>query len=348
MKTPTLSVILVMAIALIFTACDSRPAKDQSKRATVGISLGPADGRWAKDRDYLMSNLESKGAKVYVREAKDDVATQKDDIRYLISEKIDVMIVVPIDGESLSELVTEARSKGVKVVAYDRLIPNCNLDFYVSFDNFRVGEMQAEYLTRVIPEGNYMVLGGSPTDLNSKFLRLGQMNILQPLITKGDINLIYDTDIDNWNTELAFQKVNEFLKKSETKPDAILASSDNLSIGAIQALDRHGLTGKVIVSGQDAQEDACRRILEGSQIMTVYKIIESLAHTAANVSLALAKNEVIPDSHLTISNGKMMVPSILLSSMISVNKENLRMTVIADGYLDESKVYDSSMVVSEE
>lgn len=344
MKTSLLHLTGAMLIVLVIVGCDSRPTKNQSKRATIGISFGPSDGRWVKDRDYLVRNLEAKGAKVYMREANENAETQRDDIKYLMSEQIDVLIVVPIDGKKVSEQVAEARSKGIKVMAYDRLIPDCNLDFYVSFDNFRVGEMQADYLTRMLPAGNYMVLAGPPTDFNSKFIRLGQMNVMQPLVAKGDINVIYESAVDNWDSDLAFDKVDQFLSKTQVKPDAILASSDNLSLGAIRALEKHGMVNDVIVSGQDAREAACKRILEGSQTMTVYKIIESLAHTAANISLSLARNENIPESHLTINNGEIMVPSILLSSMISVNKENLRMTVIADGYLDETKVYGTGLL----
>ena len=177
----------LLSLIFIFILSFSCKPKDQVK---IGISLGPMHERWEKDRDYLVEYLDLKGAKIIVKEANNDEATQKEQFLDLVKEKVDVIIMIAINGESAGALVQVAKKNGVKVIAYDRLIKNCDLDYYVSFDNIKVGEMQADYLTRIKPNGNYAILGGSPKDQNSTFLRLGQMNILQPLIFRNDITVL--------------------------------------------------------------------------------------------------------------------------------------------------------------
>jgi D-xylose transport system substrate-binding protein len=339
MKAPSIHFISVLLFVFFVSSCAYQPKQETIQNVKIGISLGRSDGRWIKDMNYLKESLRAKGATVIVFSANNDQRIQLADINSLVREEVDVMIIAPTDAGNLAEKIEKVRKKGIKVIAYDRMIMNCDLDFYVSFDNLKVGEMQAEYLSALVPKGNYMMLGGAPTDPNSKLLRLGQMNVLQPLITRGDIKVVHDTFVENWDENQAYEVVLNYLNGDNPELDVIVSSSDNLSNGAVKALQEKGLEGKVMISGQDAQEMACKRILEGSQIMTVYKFIESLANTASNVAITLAKNEQLPNSQLTVNNGKMMVPAILLPSMISVNKENLRMTVIADGYMDESIVY---------
>ena len=224
------------------------------------------------------------------------------------------------------------------MVAYDRIVKNCDLDCYLSFDNVRIGEIMAEYLTKIKPEGKYAILGGDPGDDNSIQLRIGQMNILQPLITKGDIEIVLDRNIEGWNADNAYAAVIEYLA-GNGELDAIIASSDELSNGAARALQEYGLGKDVLLSGQDAQTEACRRIVAGTQTMTVYKMIESLASSAANIAYALAIDEDIPNTLTTVNNGMKMVPAVLLSSIIPVGEGNLRMTVIADGFLNEKEVF---------
>lgn len=324
-----------LVLVFILTTAFSCIPKDQIK---VGISLGPLHERWEKDRDYLIDDLEHRGAKVIVKEANNDEATQKEQFLDLVKAKVDVIIMVAVNSDAAGALVQVAKKNGVKVIAYDRLIKNCDLDYYVSFDNIQVGEMQADYLTRIKPRGNYAILGGSLKDQNSTFLRLGQMNILQPLITRKDIKIVLDKNVDNWSPDIAYKIVSDYLNENKDL-DAIVASSDRIAEGVCKALMEHQLCGTILVSGQDAETEACQRIVEGRQTMTVYKYIESLASATSNIAVSLAKNGSLPYSQTTINNGKIMVPSIQLSNMIQVNKENMRMTVIADGYLDEKVVF---------
>lgn len=324
--------ILILSI-FMFSAC----CKVNSP--VVGISMGPSHERWTKDIMYLKQNLEILGAEVIVQNARGDEKLQAKQAQDMIDEgKLDVLIITPVNSQSAGIIADYAKAYGVKVIAYDRLIQNCDLDCYLSFDNLRIGEVQAEYLSRIKPEGKYAILGGAPEDNNSAQLHIGQMNVLSPLLLKGDIQLVIDQSIEGWSPEQAYTVINNYLNEGK-KLDAIIASSDELSKGAARALEEHGLGKSVLLSGQDAQTDACRRIVQGTQTMTVYKLIESLASSTARVAISLAKGEDIPNTLTTVNNGKTMVPAILLPSIIPVGIENIRMTVIADGFLDEKAVF---------
>ncbi len=332
MKTYVFHLLVFSLVCVLFIGCGT---KDQ---ITVGISMGPLHERWLKDRNYLTQHLESKGVEVLMKEAEGNEKQQALQAKELIDDHVDVLIIMPVNSETAGKIVNYAKQEGVKVIAYDRIIKDCDLDFYVSFDNIRVGEIQAEYLTKIKPKGNYVILGGDSKDNNSTLLRIGQMNILQPYVIKGDIKIVIDQNVENWDAEIAYQIINDYLDEGN-KLDAIIASNDALSGGVARALEEHGLGREVLTSGQDAETDACRRIVQGKQTMTVYKLIESLASTATNIAIALAKDESIPDSQTTINNGQKMVPAILIPSLIPVARENIRMTVIADGYLDENEVF---------
>lgn len=333
MKTLIYYSILFLFTVFAFTGCN----KDE--RLTVGVSFGPMHERWEKDRNFLKEKLEAKGLKVIIKNANNDEALQKEQVLELIKSKVSVLIIVAINSDAAGALVQVAKKNDIKVVAYDRLIKNCDLDYYISFDNVKVGELQADFLSRVAPEGNYAILGGSPKDYNSILIRLGQMNVLEPLILRNDIKIVLDKNVDNWDEDIAFSIMNDFLKKS-TDLQAIVSSNDIISRGVCRALKEHELCGKILVSGQDALTDACRRIMEGRQTMTVYKYIESLANATANVVYPMALDEEPPYSQVTINNGKNMVPAIQLPNLIQVTRENMRMTVIADGYIDEKAVFE--------
>ena len=222
----------LLSILLLSVVIFSCKPKDQIK---IGISLGPLHERWEKDRDYLVENLESKGVKVIIKEANNDEAVQKEQFLDLVKSKVDVIIMVAINSTSAGALVQVAKKNGVKVIAYDRMIKNCDLDYYVSFDNVKVGEMQADYLTRITSKGNYAILGGDPNDYNSTFLRFGQMSILQPLITRKDINVVLDENVKNWDPDVAYTIINDYLNESTTDLDAIIASNDMIAKGVCKA-----------------------------------------------------------------------------------------------------------------
>jgi D-xylose transport system substrate-binding protein len=309
-----------------------------AKNLTIGMSIDDLRlERWQKDSSIFTQKAEALGAKVFVQSANGDDNAQISQIENMINRDVDVLVIIPHNGDVLSNVIAEAKRSGIKVLAYDRLINNADLDFYVSFDNEKVGELQAETLVSIKPEGNYFLMGGSPVDNNAKLFRKGQMNILKPLIDSGKIKVIGDQWVDSWLPEKALQIMENALTANKNNIDAVVASNDATAGGAIQALSAQGLSGKVAISGQDADLAAIKRIVEGTQTMTVYKPIKKLADKAAEIAVGLAKDEKI-ESNAVLNNGLKNVPSYLLDP-IAVVKDNIEETIIQDGFHSKESIY---------
>ena len=179
-------------------------------------------------------------------------ARQIAQLENLIAEGVDALVIVPFNSKVLSNVIAKARKSGIKVIAYDRLILGAPLDAYVSFDNVKVGEMQAQGVIDVVPKGNYYLLGGASTDNNARLFREGQMNVLKPLADKGDIKIVGEQWTPEWDPSKAQAIIENALNANSNNIQAIVASNDGTAGGAIQALTSQKLAGKVAVSGQDA------------------------------------------------------------------------------------------------
>jgi D-xylose ABC transporter substrate-binding protein len=329
MKKQIISFFILLSGILLLTDC--------SRTVKVGFLMDESTaGRWPTDKDLFIKNIEAQGGEVVFRASEMDVAKQEELATEMFAEGIDVLVMVPADMNEAAKIVMQAHREGIRVVSYDRLTKNCGLDYYVSFDHVNVGELQAKYLTAACPKGKYAVLGGAMTDNNSFLLRLGQLNILQPLIDRGDIEIVYDNYASEWTDEEGYRLMKECLKKNK-KVDAVIAGNDRLAGGAIRALQEAGVADDVCIAGMDADADACQRIIAGTQSMTVYKPIEAIAVMAADVAMQIALEDRAPNMNLSVNNGFKQVPAVLLPAM-TVSKETIDLTVVADGYLKENSI----------
>ncbi|WML41316.1 D-xylose ABC transporter substrate-binding protein [Neobacillus sp. OS1-2] len=341
-----LSLFLVSLLVLMLAACGEDVASqkassskgDQNKKIKIGLSVSDLTlERWQHDRDIFVEKAKGLGADVFVQSANGDEAKQLSQIQNMLSQGIDALVIIAINSDSLTTVVDQAKQEGIPVLAYDRLINNSDVSAYVSFDNVRVGEMQAEYVVKNVPKGNYFMLGGSPTDNNAKMFREGQMNVIQPLVDKGDIKIIGDQWAKNWDANEAMKIMENALTANKNKIDAVVASNDATAGGAIQALSAQNMDGKVAISGQDADLAAVQRIVEGKQSMTVYKPIKTIATKSAEVAVQLAKGEKVEGSE-KVNNGKVDVPFIKLDP-IMVGKDEVMDTIIKDGFHPYDDVY---------
>lgn len=348
MKCKGLLFTVLMIGMLILSACgqdasttsnDTPKESDTSeKKLKIGLSVSDLTlERWQHDRDFFVDKAEELGAEVIVQSANGDEAKQLSQIQNMLSQDLDALVIIAINSDSLTTVVEQANGEGVPVLAYDRLINGADIAAYVSFDNVRVGEMQAEYLVNLQPSGNYFLMGGSPTDNNAKMFREGQMNIIQPLVDSGDIKIVGDQWTKDWDANEALKIMENALTANKNDINVVVASNDNTAGGAIQALDAQGLVGKVLISGQDADLAAIQRIAEGKQTMTVYKPIEAIATKSAEVAIQLAKGEKVT-SDTTVNNGVLDVPFIKLDP-ISVGKDDIMNTIIADKFHPYEDVY---------
>ncbi|TBL81116.1 D-xylose ABC transporter substrate-binding protein [Paenibacillus thalictri] len=312
------------------------PAKDG--KIVIGLSMDTLqEERWQKDRDLFIEAAKKLGAEVNVQAANSDDAKQISQAENLISQGVNVLVVIPHNADASAAIVEKAHAAGIKVLSYDRLITNSDLDIYLSFDNEKVGELQAKAITAKAPKGKYVLIEGSETDNNAHLFQQGQMNILNPLVKSGDIQIVYNQWSKDWSPAAALSNMENALTANNNKIDAVVAANDGTAGGVIQALTAQGLAGKIPVSGQDAELAATQRIVEGTQTMTVYKPIKSLATKAAEVAVKMAKGED-PGADKKINNKKKDVPSILLEP-IAVTKDNIDSTVIADGFQKKEDVY---------
>ena len=303
----------------------------------IGFSMGTLqEERWQRDRDILVARAQELGAEVIVLNAYNDSEEQIRQIGYLIDQGIDVLIVIPNDSDKGIEMVNMAKKAGIKVICYDRIIKNANVDLYVSFDNVKVGELMAQALVKEVPSGNYVILKGSPTDYNSAMLYEGHMNILKDYIRRGDIKIVAETWAKDWAREYGFQCVEETLEKG-IEIDGIIAGNDGLAAAAIEALAEKRLAGKVAVVGHDADLAACQRVVEGTQLMTVYKPIEKIAKAAAEAAIKMANGQEL-NIYDTINDGKYDVPYFMIQP-IPVTIDNMQSTIIKDSFHRMEDIY---------
>jgi D-xylose transport system substrate-binding protein len=216
----------------------------------------------------------------------------------------------------------------------------------MTFDNVKVGELQGKFLAENFaqrPGKKRLVrIYGSKTDNNAFLFKEGQDRVIEPLVKSGAVEIVHEDWAQDWRPENAKKIANAAITKSGAAPgaipfDAILASNDGTAGGAIQALTEEGLAGKVLVTGQDAELAACQRIVAGTQSMTIYKPLKALASGAAETAVRLALRRPIV-ARAELDNGRIKVPSIFLE-VVSVTKDNLRETVIADGFHKAEAVF---------
>ena len=292
--------------------------------------LQDTSGRWRRDRDLLVKYAEDHGARARAGRQRERLAPERAGGE-LLTQGVDVLIVVAHNAETAATIVDSAHKSGVPVIAYDRMIRNADVDLYVAFDAVRIGEQQSQYAVQHVPKGNYVLIGGSPADNNALLLREGQMKPLKPLIDKKDITVVSDQFAKDWQAIEALKIMENALTRMSNKVDAVVASNDGTAGGAIQAIAEQKLTGKVLVTGQDADLAACQRILAGTQTMTIYKPLVNEANKAAEAAILLARKQPLADKTVGVNNGKKDVASILLDT-IAVDKSNIMQTVVKDGY----------------
>ena len=347
MKLRTLLVIASCLVSvltgwIIAQSKSAAPGKSGSPaRVLIGFSMDTLkEERFQQDRDDFVERAKELGADVLTQSANSDDARQITDVETLISRKVNVMVIMPHNGAAMAKAVGMAHEAGIPVLAYDRLITDCDLDLYISFDNNKVGRLQAQFLADRLPAQGKMRLVriyGSKSDHNAFLFKEGQDEVLKPLIDSGRIEVVHEDWAQDWKPENAKKIVQAAITLHGTAFDAILASNDGTAGGAIQALTEEGLAGKILVTGQDAELTACQRIVNGVQAMTVYKPIARCARAAAELAVKMATGKPVI-AGASLDNNKIQVPSVL-EDIVAVTKENMMDTVVKDGFHKQDEVY---------
>lgn len=334
---------LALAALLLFTAAGCGKVESgregdagEEKKIQIGMSFDSfVIERWQRDRDVFVSVAKELGAEVNVQNANGVAEEQKKQIDYFIQKGMDVIVIIAIDPASLRDSVKKAKDAGIKIVSYDRLINDADVDLYITFDNEMVGTMMAQALVKEgIDGGKVVMLGGSPTDNNVPLVE----SAFKRVMSKHRVSILDSIHADNWRAEEAAAYIYANPQKI-SQADAIMCGNDDLATQAVRALAETRQAGDILVVGQDADLAACQRIVEGTQVMTVYKPVERLATRAAEAAVALARGEELTGDDVTvIESGEYRIPYIGLEP-ISVNRENIDEVIIGGGFHLKEDVY---------
>ncbi|MEX0970942.1 MAG: D-xylose ABC transporter substrate-binding protein [Paracoccaceae bacterium] len=254
---------------------------------TVGVSWSNfQEERWKTDEAAIVAALEAAGATYVSADAQSSSSKQLSDVESLIAQGVDALIILAQDSQAIGAAMDAAANEGIPVVAYDRLIDD-NRAFYLTFDNVEVGRMQARAVLAAQPEGNYVMIKGSPTDPNADFLRGGQQEVLQDAIDSGAITIVAEAYTDGWLPANAQRNMEQILTANDNNVDAVVASNDGTAGGVVAALTAQGIDG-IPVSGQDGDHAALNRVALGTQTVSVWKDARDLGRVAAEIAVALA------------------------------------------------------------
>lgn len=318
----------------------STATADPSKKVKIGFSMATVkEERWQRDRAAFEEHCKKMNVECVITVANNDSNRQSNDVENLLTQGVNVLVIAPQDATQAATMVEKAKAQNVPVISYDRLINSDKIDLYISHQVPVIGRKIAEYALQKVPKGNYVMVYGASTDNNAVIMKKEQLAVLQPSIDSKDIVIKADQFITDWKPEEALKMIENALTQNNDDIQAIVVSNDGMAGGAVAALEKRGLTGKILVTGQDAQIDALQRIAEGKQTMTIYKPIIPLASAAVEAAMKLAKKESLTDAKPFRNDtlGK-DIPAILLE-VTTVDKDNLMTTVIKDGYAKFEDVY---------
>lgn len=344
--------------ALTLAAFGTLPLAHAQDKGSIGISMPTkSSARWIADGDNMARVLKERGYKTDLQYADDDIPNQLAQIENMVTKGAKVLVIASIDGTTLSRVLQNAADKGVKVIAYDRLIKGSkNVDYYATFDNFQVGVLQAQSIVDKLglKQGkgpfNIELFGGSPDDNNAFFFYDGAMSVLQPYIDGGKLVVrskqtgMNKVGTLRWDGATAQARMDNLLSAyyGKEKVDAVLSPYDGISIGILSSLKGVGYCTAQqpcpVVTGQDAEVPSVKSILKGEQTSTVFKDTRELAKVAANMVDAVlsGKQPEINDTK-TYNNGVKVVPSYLLKPVL-VDQSNWKKVLVDSGYYKESQI----------
>ena len=307
-----------------------------SSAIKIGVSLPTQrEERWVLDNEAFQKVAAEQGIEVAIQIADNDAARQQSQCENLISQGISALIIAPHDVEAAANIVGIAHAEGIPVISYDRLVMNSEVDLYATFDQFRIGQLMGEYINEYVESGNIVLLKGDPQDNTSIPLKEGALSAIQGKIDSGAFTIVLEMECKDWQPSEALRHMENALTANNNDIQGVIAPNDGTAGGVIQALAAQGLAGKVPVTGQDSEVDAIKRIIEGTQSMTVFFDVRDLAAAAFGAAVKLANGQ---DSGATGSefNGSIDVP-VLEFPAVKVTKDNWRELLIDSGYMDASE-----------
>lgn len=309
-----------------------------NKVPKIGVSFGVgAATRWENEKDYMETRAKEAGAQIEVRLNKtDEPKTQLEDCKELIDSGIDVLILTPRDVSNVGEILDYAKAKNVPVISYARVVLGQKVDLFVGYDSVRIGQTMGQYLSELVYEGDYIILRGDPGDNNGTLLYDGVMRGLEAV--KPGINVILDAPVPGWSADEAKKLVLDAVAANGNRVDAILAPNDKIAGACVEALSELGVSAPVVITGMDAELDAAKRIVAGTQSMTIYMDLKELANTTIDQACNMARGEKVEVNTGFDNQSGTLIDANLITGQL-VTKENLDKILIDSGYFTREQVY---------
>lgn len=337
---------------LILMACGTTTTTTTAAKGKITVLLpdSQSSSRWeTDDRKFFVAAFAAAGLSTSdysIVNAGGSAATQQTQADAAITNGSTVLLLVNLDSGSGATIEANAAAKGVKTIDYDRLTLNGKADYYVSFDNVSVGKLQGQGLvkcltTMSVSKPKIVELNGSPTDNNATLFKQGYDSVLKPLYDAGTYSKVDDQSVPAWDNQQALT-IFEQIITAHPAIDGVLAANDGLGNAVISALKTRHLNGKIPVTGQDATAQGVQNIIAGDQCMTVYKAIKAEANAAASLAIELRNGTKPTETMSTLNNGTKDVNSVLLVP-VSVTKDNIMQTVIADGFRTVAEICPASL-----
>jgi D-xylose transport system substrate-binding protein len=312
---------------------------DPNKKLKIGFAMDTVkEERWQRDHDAFEAHCKEINVECVITVADNKADKQANDVDNLLTQGIDALVIAPHDATQAATMVDKAKAQGIPVISYDRLINSNKIDLYISHQVPVIGQKIAQYALDHQPTGNYVMVYGASTDNNASIMKDAELAVLKPAVDSGKIKIVAEQFINDWKPELALNFAENALTQNNDNIQAFVVSNDGMAGGVVSALAKRGLTGKVLVTGQDAGLEALQNIAEGKQTMTVYKPIIPLATQAVDSAVKLARGEALNTQPFHSDKNGWDVPAILLEVTV-VDKSNLMDTVIKDGYAKYEDVY---------
>ena len=282
-------------------------------KVKIGISLPTQrEERWVLDKEAFEHTADALGIEALIQIADNDAGRQQSQCENLISQGIQALIIAPHDADAAANIAELCKEAHIPIISYDRLVQNAEIDLYVTFDQYKIGSLMGEYVVRNVPSGNIVVLSGDPGDPTCVPLKQGAMDAIKAKVDAGDYKIVMEMECRDWEPREALKHAENALTANNNDIAAFIAPNDGTAGGIIQALAAQGLAGKVVVTGQDAEEDAVARIIEGTQSMTVYFDCAEMAEAAlrATVYIINGQDYTYLGAMSTEWNGKIDVPTL--------------------------------------
>lgn len=331
----SVSFVLFLAIVLL-SSCKS----DTSVKIGFLYST-PYTERFVKEANYFKKYAEANGAQVIIEHGEGDEAIQYQKAIELFDKDIDALTIIAVNANTAAAIVREAHNRDVKVLAYNRLIKNCELDFFVGGNNDLLGKMMVDEVLKVKSSGSAVILCGDKYDRNAVGLKSAMDKELKSHIESGAIDLKYETFIEDWSGDNAAFELDQYISNTGDIPDIIFSGFDGMSNACIQVLEKHNVQKEVYITGQDATIEGAKNIIAGKQLMTAFHPLEKAANKAAEVMLLMLNDEKkLKDLGLEKTyNGMMDVPTLRIPS-IAVTRDNIDKVLIEDsGFYKREDIY---------